>query len=131
MKMHRKQMLVPLSLRWPLVTTVPQRRLREESKIPSAIFILLDYSLLEKPRLLSTTLFHHCPSPPHSSWCCCSAASLMTVVLCADPVWLSRLVGLSWSVTLIISSFSLQPGAVGVAGDFQEWVDFPAFAVTA
>lgn len=55
----------------------------------------------------------------------------MTVVLCADPVQLSRLVGLSWSVTLIISSFSLWLGAAGVAGDFQEWVDFPAFAVTA
>lgn len=101
--MQRKQMLVPLSLRWPLVTSVPQRRLGVERKIPSAIFILLDYSLLEKPRLLSTIL-SHCPSPPHSSQYCCFAACPSD---CADPVWLSRLAGLSWSATLIISSFSL------------------------
>lgn len=101
--MQRKQMLVPLSPRWPLVTSVPQRRLGEERKIPSASFILLDYPLLEKPRLLSSTLFH-CPSPAHSSQCCCFAACPSD---CADPVWLSRLVGLSWSATLIISNFSL------------------------
>lgn len=101
--MQRKQMLVPLSPRWPLVTSVPQRRLGEEMKIPSAIFTLLDYSLLEKPRLLSTTL-SHCPSPPRSSQCCCFAACPYD---CAEPLWISRLVGLSWSAKLIISSFSL------------------------
>lgn len=73
--MQRKQMLVSLSLRWPLVTPVPHGRLGEERKIPSAIFIFLDYSLLEKPRLLSTTL-SHCPLPPCSSQCCCFAACL-------------------------------------------------------
>lgn len=66
-------MLVPLSLRWSLVTPVPHGRLGEERKIPSAIFIFLDYSLLEKPRLLSTTL-SHCPLLPCSSQCCCFAA---------------------------------------------------------
>lgn len=67
-------------------------------KIPSVILISLDYSMLEKPRLLYTTL-SYCPSPPGRSWSCCFAAHA------ALPLCLR---------------YSLQPVPSSAA-----WLDFP------